>query len=171
MPIFRLRAAKLMYLIVATMLAAVSYAEPENTHHPENIETWNKAVTTHPAGTTYTMDNAIVARYPMRSLDAANGGGLSQVQKNNPGARMEWALSIIGMGMSEFKMTTLSGMPAAIGTAETYIAWGGVAGMMTLRGVIPSPNVSPPKNATESLALRCKSRPRCTKRCSTSSIL
>ena len=85
-----------------------------------DISSWKQTGATHPAGTVYTAGEAVMARYPMAALNAANGGGLSAVPKNNPQARMEWALAIIEMGMSDFEMTTLSGMPAAIGAAETY---------------------------------------------------
>ncbi|MFK7885931.1 MAG: hypothetical protein AB8G16_03620 [Gammaproteobacteria bacterium] len=85
-----------------------------------DIETWQKTANTHPAGTVYVDGQATLARYPMSALDAANGGGLASVSTQDPRARMEWALSVVELGMSEFEMTKLSGMPAAVGTAETY---------------------------------------------------
>lgn len=85
----------------------------------KDVLTWSTSLSSHPAGTLYKQGDAVLARYPMSALDAANGGGLAGVSTTDSEARFEWALAIIEMGMSEFTMTMLSGMPAATGWAET----------------------------------------------------
>ena len=84
-----------------------------------SLENWKQTTQADPVGTTATENDATVSRYFISDLDAANAGGLSKVSLTDAEARMDHALSIIEMGMADYEMTTLYGMPAAVGTSYT----------------------------------------------------
>lgn len=114
------------------MLAGLLAAAPASYAQSETFADWTKRAVQNPSGWVYQDSGATLARYTLSALDAANAGGLSEIALSDPEARIEHALSIIEMGMSEFEMTTLSGMPAAVGTV--YMEDGEVAFAASLSG-------------------------------------
>ncbi|MEM9839590.1 MAG: hypothetical protein AAF830_10620 [Pseudomonadota bacterium] len=58
-------------------------------------------------------------RYTIEALDEASAGGMKSISTRDSRARFEMALSVASYGMAEFTMTSLRGMPAITGKAET----------------------------------------------------